>query len=262
MSCFLCAYGRNRKPKSPNRGRGVTPPPPPETLGTCWRCQVHACTAHGARAGQFVCAICEGADVVQNTIAPDPDALSITAGGTIPRAAVVGRAASRELLQTVEEALRMIEDTGGGPRPDVGKRLELALPREGEPDLVFNLSEAIRAVADRERARAEEAGEPAVAAEGLEALPEELVDSVGGTVRELFAGREIVLSAAAVQIVTGALVLAVDIADDSDDPYAAALLPPWRMSDPVLLDPVMWMVSTAVNAVTMGMSMGVPAGAR
>ena len=28
---------------------------------------------------------------------------------------------------------------------------------------------------------------------------------------------------------------------------------PWEMSDPLLLDPVMWMVSTAVRQVTMGL---------
>jgi hypothetical protein len=246
MSCFLCAYGRKRTPKTPDKIEGVTPPPPPETLGTCWRCSVHACSAHGSRPGQFVCAICEGADVVQATISPDADALSVTAAATIPKAAVRGQEAPARLVGTVEQALELLT-RAGRLRPSHEERLALAFPGEGVSDLVLNLSEAIREVAAVRRAAF------SAPVSGLDRLPEGLVDTVGGAVRERFAGREIVIPPAAALIVTGALVLAVEVADDSEDPFEAALRPPWELSDPLLLDPVMWMVSTAVLRASMGM---------
>jgi hypothetical protein len=53
--------------------------------------------------------------------------------------------------------------------------------------------------------------------------------------------------------VVGALLLAMTIADhpemhdhaDSVEPGEVAVLPPWEVSHPVLLDPIMWLVATA-----------------
>jgi hypothetical protein len=244
MSCFLCAYGRNRTPKTPDTPGSLTPPP--EALGSCWRCSVQACTKHGARVGQFTCAICEGADVVQSTIAPDSVPATAISGGPIPKARAAGEAAPAELRETVSQALGLIAEAGW-QSPSHADRLDLALPGAGPPNLVFNLSESIRELVAADRP------DPAAPGEGRENLEGVSVDAVGGVVRELFAEREIVVTDASAAIVSGALLIAVQVAHESDDPVGAALLPPWEMSDPVLLDPVMWMVSTAVRQVTMGM---------
>lgn len=242
MSCFLCAYGRKRVPKTPDKPASLTPPP--ETLGTCRRCSVHACSRHGARVGQFICAICEGADVTQSTIAPGSIPVTAMSGGPIPKAKAAGEAAPADLRETVRQALTLIEEAGS-QRPGRAERLDFALPGAGSPNLVFNLSESIR----------ELAGEPrdfAARGDGPDNLEDGFFDAVGGVVRELFADQDIVVTEASVPVVTGALLIAVQVAHESDDPVAAALIPPWEMSDPLLLDPVMWMVSTAVRQVTMG----------
>jgi hypothetical protein len=242
MSCFLCAYGRKRVPKDPDKPASLTPPP--ETLGTCRRCSVHACSRHGARVGQFLCAICEGADVTQSTLAPGSIPVTAMSGGPIPKAKAVGAAAPADLRETVRKALALI-DEAGSQRPDRAERLDFALPGAGPPNLVFNLSESIRELAGG-------GADFAIGGEGPENVEEEFFDAVGGVVRELFAEQEIVVTDESVPVVTGALLIAVQVAHDSDDALEAALLAPWQMSDPLLLDPVMWMVSTAVRQVTMG----------
>jgi hypothetical protein len=55
--------------------------------------------------------------------------------------------------------------------------------------------------------------------------------------------------------VTGALVMAVTVADDPDaaerggrdvvDPSTVEIRPPWEMSHPILLSPAAWLVATA-----------------
>lgn len=241
MSCFLCAYGRRRVPKTPDTPASTVPLP--FDLGTCRRCSVHACSRHGARVGQFICAICEGADVVEHVIAPDPAAATRTTSGAITRARLVGESAPEPVGALVGEALRRISEDGGA-RPGLTERLELSLPGAGSPNLVFNLSESIRELAGERFDVSTELSEP----------PERgmSVDAVGDVVRELFLGREIVVTEAAVPIVTGALVIAARVAHEPDESTEDTVrLAPWEMTDPLLLDPVMWMVSTAVRQATM-----------
>lgn len=245
MSCFLCAYGRKRKPKTPDAPASLTPPP--EALGTCWRCWVHACSQHGARVGQFTCAICEGADVVQSTIAPTSVPARAMPSPSIPEARERGQAAPAHLGRIVEQALRLISDASS-EQPSRDQRLDLALPRQGSPNLVFNLSESIRDLAGRR--------DFAAPSEGRENLEGVSFDAIGSVVRELFVDQEIIRPEASVPIVAGALLIAAELAHDAADPVEAALTPPWEMSDPLLLDPVMWMVCTAAQQARMGMVAG------
>jgi hypothetical protein len=249
MSCYLCAYRLAYEPTTPDAGTSHAPAPDP--LGTCWRCWVLACSEHGARVGQFTCAICDGAAVTQLVIAPDSLAATAPASGSVPAARARGERAPRELIELVAAALRRIADDGGA---HIGRdeRLELALPRRGEPNLVTNLSEAIRDLAGPD---VEHVADSRVGAESDGVS----IDAVGAVVRELLANREIVLSDGSVETVTGALLRSVEVADESRSPLDAAMLAPWEMTHPILLDPVMWMVSTAVRQVSMGMQ--TPAGA-
>src|SRR5580765_3287062 len=109
MNCLICAYARRRVPLTPDKPESSTRPP--VAVGTCSRCSVEACAIHGARVGTFLCAICEGADVVQTTLAPDSVPATVRGGG-LPKARVIGEAAPESLRRTVDVALRRINDDG------------------------------------------------------------------------------------------------------------------------------------------------------
>ncbi len=243
MACFLCAYGRNRVPKTPDTPASTIPPP--RDVGTCQRCSVHACSRHGARVGQFICAICEGADVVEHAIVSEAVTVGAGSGGGLSKARLIGAGAPDSVITLVGEALRRItQDSDVQPGPS--DRLELASPGAGSPNLVFNLSESIREVG----------GEQAGFRNDVAEAPERgvSIDAISDVVRERFVGRQIVFTDAAAPAVTGALVIAVRVAHEPDVSIEDAVrLAPWEMSDPLLLDPVMWMVSTAVRQVTMGL---------
>jgi hypothetical protein len=245
VSCYLCAYRFAHTPKTPDQGTSIAPPPDP--LGTCWRCYVLACSAHGARVGQFTCAICEGAEATQFAIAPTSVPQTALAGASVSHARSVGEEAPAELKETIDKALRtIVEDSGAGLSHD--DRMWLATPRAGQPNLVTNLAESIRDLAGAEMdavAETRDAPQPGVS-----------IDAIGAVVRELFADHQIVVTEGSVATVTGALLLAVDVAHDASSPVEAATTPPWDLAYPVLLDPVMWMVSTAVQQVSMGRAMG------
>jgi hypothetical protein len=144
----------------------------------------------------------------------------------------------------VAEALRRISQDGGA-QPTFVEHLEVSAPGAGPPNLVFNLSEAIRELSPERFGTHTEFVEP----------PElgVSVDAVSDIVRQQFLEREIVFTDAAVPIVTGALVIAARVAHEPDESVEEIVrLAPWEMTHPLLLDPVMWMISTAVRQVSMG----------
>lgn len=182
--------------------------------------------------------------MVEHTIDADAVSARTNPSGAITKAKVIGSRAPDQVLTLVGEALRRISQDAGA-QPGFSERLELALPGAGSPNLVFNLSESIR---ELDRGRFGISSELESPEGGIS------VDAIGDVVRERFLGREIVYTNEAVPIVTGAIVIAARIAHEPDESIEDAVhLAPWEMTDPLLLDPVMWMVSTAVRQVTMGM---------
>ena len=82
------------------------------------------------------------------------------------------------------------------------------------------------------------------------------LDAIGGAVREQFGTAEMAEpSQAEVRIVTGALLLGYALADDGTEAQRGddggwsqigSLPPPWQVSHPMLLDPALWMLGTAM----------------
>lgn len=84
------------------------------------------------------------------------------------------------------------------------------------------------------------------------------LDVIGASVAATFADGELRMDGASTTALTGALLAAMATADRQN--YALGPLshpeqvasievkPPWEVSHPVLLDPVMWMVATAYTS--------------
>jgi hypothetical protein len=264
MPCYLCAYQLSNTPESRKDLPDNAPAWSWYALGTCCICNVWACALHGTRYGQFECAICTPAVATQHALGiadPPPDGRSDAAASTA-LAYEAGVNVSDTVQATVKAAL---EDIAGQERRDVSRSedLSLARPRSGDPDLLLNYAEVIRA-------RTGEHGDflPGVQPEWRESRksmadgapqppgpPDSAVsiDAVGATVRHAFAGRSIEVTDDGVVIVTGALLLSMAVANRPRprpaDPELMDAVPevglPWEITHPVLLDPVMWVIATA-----------------
>jgi hypothetical protein len=174
----------------------------------------------------------------------------------------VGIRATDEVRERVRSAVDRIAQRSDA-KDRVTDALALARPRSGEPDLLVNFAEVIRS-------RIGESGDyiPGVRRGGSSDAfasgarqdpprPESSIsiDAVGAAVRDAFAGRVIEVTDDAVEIVTGALLLAMAVANRpgharSGGEMARAALDanvqlPWEITHPILLDPVMWVVATA-----------------
>jgi hypothetical protein len=193
-------------------------------------------------------------------------------GAAAARAYDIGSRGSRAFRRLVATGVRSVVDASRQPQ-DVDA-LALAAPGVGTPNLVTNLADAIR---QREPTLSEQVV-PAVRADrdgqtwGVMSL-----DVIGGAVRERFAGVPLAEpnipaeaydlagpddraepDDPAVRIVAGALLLGYALADErttarvrrDDGPPAweniTSLPPPWQVTHPILLDPVLWMLGTAL----------------
>jgi hypothetical protein len=207
-----------------------------------------ACSTHGTRYGKFECAICTPAVAATSALVVTP-----VTGSAAARAHGVGARGSSGLRTQVASAFRAVVRDSGRTH-DIDART-LAAPRTGAPNLVTNLADVIR----------EYDGElegglvPATQANGgRQGRGITSLDAIGGAVREQFAGVPLAgPNDAAVTIVTGALLLGYAMADDAteaqrtDDGQGGwsqieSLPPPWRVTHPILLDPALWMLGTAL----------------
>jgi hypothetical protein len=262
MPCYLCAYQLDEEPEALDGLPNGSPAWAGYALGTCYMCNVWACALHGTRYGQFECAMCTPAVATQHALSPAAPPADI--GARVAAAAVayeVGIQASDDVRSRVRMAL--IEIARHQRLVSPFEALSAAKPRSGEPDLLLNFAEVIRA-------RTGETGEflPGVQPEA----PRESVapgaprpargpqasisiDALGGAVRAAFTGKVLDVTADAIDIVAGALLLSMAVAnrprlrghgpDAVDAALEAKVAPPWRVTHPVLLDPVMWLIATA-----------------
>jgi hypothetical protein len=238
-----------------------------DDLGGCWKCSVWACSDHGTRYGKFECAICTPATAATNALVAVP-----SAGAAATRTYGIGSRGSRRLRRLVADAVRSVADDS---RQQQGvDALTLAAPERGTPNLVSNLADEIR----QREPTLSEGLVPAVQADGNGPTWGVMsLDVIGGAVREQFGGVPLaepnVPAEAydraerhdraepddpAVRIVTGALLLGYALADDDttarvrrdDGPPVwtniTSLPRPWQVSYPILLDPVLWMLGTAL----------------
>lgn len=242
MSCYLCAYGRTEVPQESH------PLPPGTDLGTCSKCSVWACAAHGTRYGMFECAICTSATAVD-------DALSASStGGPAPTIAyLTGQFASTDIRGRVSEALNMVLASSRDIQPTTERRSFIA-PGAGQINVVWNLADYVRQNhpgAERTLGSRLESDRPNIRGGSL--------DVIAGAVRSRFAGRELALSPDedANTVATGAMLLGYALADDEldqrrqDDPVGwparvTTLPAPWQVRYPILLDPTLWLVGAAL----------------
>lgn len=239
MACYLCAYLRTDRPRTRSPLPAASPVAPDEPLGSCHKCNVLACSRHATRYSWFECAMCTPATAVAGALT------GTGAGGpAAAQAHLVGSLGPGELVAAAGRAVDLLAEQGSRPGP-VDARL--AVRGAGAPNLVTNLAEAIRAAAPAARAeRAAVAAPPT--APGVD------YDAIGAAVRVQFAERH--LRAAdefSATVVAGAMIMAWDLADASFAEQRAAgqqlaVRPPWELTDPALLDPVLWMVGTAVES--------------
>jgi hypothetical protein len=251
VACYLCTYQQTHVPQTVRPLPAGTPVTTDE-LGTCNRCQVAACAAHGSRYGHFECAMCRSATATQQSVVASAGVSQ--AGGSGASAAIarsVGRHAESE-FDRVERALQRIAHDQERGATQLAT-LEFA-GRYGEPNLVTNLAEAIRVVRGEDvpfiPVRDLQTVSDLYEAENAGAIS---VEAIAGAVRDAFALEPIVITDDAVVVVTGALVLAMSVADNPGgnvvvEPDEVPIRAPWQVTHPVLLDPVMWMVATAYQS--------------
>jgi hypothetical protein len=252
MTCFLCAYGSAAVPDQPHPLPAASPAAPKDVLACCATCGVCACAAHGSRYSLFQCALCSCAAAVHDATTTAPVGVPATA-----QAHSVGRGADPALVRQVAAAMDRVFAASQAPAQTVGS-IALVAPRSGDPNLVTNLADAIRA---RQAVSARIAPAPAAEAEA-EAGGGEVdvdVDAVGAAVRAGFGGRELAGPTDDSAIaVTGALLLGYSLADadiagrraghPADWAGRIDRLPaPWQVTYPELLDPALWMVGTALQ---------------
>lgn len=240
MSCYLCAYGAQQTPQILMQLPPSSPNSANDDLGTCKKCSVWACSLHGTRYGGFECAKCTAGSATQQALV----------AGTVGNAAaaqahLIGRQASPAQRGTVRNALSLVLADYERASVTHEDTRSLVAQEVGEPNLITNLAEVMYQQADSRSVAA------------IRTLHSGTVsfDAVGGAVRAAFLGREFPEPTEdAETTVTGALLLAYHIADadadagrpdDSQYWKAVEFRPPWKVSRPILLDPVMWMMGTA-----------------
>jgi hypothetical protein len=246
VNCYLCAYKRPETPSAHHQLPAGSPAGANDELGGCWKCNVWACSTHGTRYGQFECAICTPASAATSVLVATP-----VAGAAATRAYNPGaRANSRLRTRVVSAVNAVLRDSR---RPQEIDARALAAPQTGNPNLVTNLADVIR-----EHDPGLELGLVPATQDDGQGRGITSVDVIGGAVREQFTGVSLVEpDEHAITIVTGALLLGYALADDptqaqrTEDGYGGwstieYLPPPWRVTHPVLLDPVLWMLGTAM----------------
>lgn len=257
MACYLCAYQSLDRPSTsdplPHRSKvGASEP-----LGTCWRCNVWACSVHGTRYSSFECAMCNWATATETALGLE----SRLDGGPAVLAAQLGEAASDEQLNRAGAALRRVvhDQRRLAEIPDAVDIFYESPHLEIEGNVVADLAGIIRGqTADGEGADLVMPkvrgllGEDARSSLDPTALS---IDAISASVRSRLRGKDLREVPGAERIVAGALLASAAIADDetpslnrvAEDPAGARLPPPWEVSHPVLQDPMIWLLSTAYN---------------
>lgn len=246
MTCYLCAYASTAAPKQFHPLPAGTPAGPDDVLACCATCGVCACAAHGSRYSQFECALCSWAAVVHGATAAAPIGVPATA-----QAHSVGRGAAPAVVRRVTAAMSRVA-AASRARPQTVDSIALVAPLQGDPNLVTNLADAIRALQAMSVRIAPEPDAVGARYGGVN------LDAVGAAVRARFGGRELAgpTNDSAIAV-TGALLLGYSLSDadiarrqaDSPDDWAGGItnLPaPWQVTYPALLDPALWMVGTAL----------------
>jgi hypothetical protein len=257
MTCFLCAYGSAAVPNQPHPLPAASPAAPKDVLACCATCGVCACAAHGSRYSLFQCALCSCAAAVHDATTTAPVGVPATA-----QAHSVGRGADPALVRQVAAAMDRVF-AASQARPQTVGSIALVAPRSGDPNLVTNLADAIRARqavsariapdAETDEAETDEAQASQAGYGGVN------VDAIGAAVRAGFGGRELAGPTDDSAIaVTGALLIGYSLADAdiagrrAGNPAGWAggiinLPAPWQVTYPALLDPALWMVGTALQ---------------
>jgi hypothetical protein len=246
MSCYLCAYMRAESPEDHQALPSGSPVGAHEDLGTCYQCSVWACSSHGTRYGKFECAICTPA-----TAAEDAMTAAAVSGQAAVLAHLVGMNADGRLRSQVDTAFQNVLIASREPAQAVDAR-SLVAPGQGTPNLITNLAEVIRQQRSQDQRfiRAVQVDD-----EGFGFIS---VDAIGGAVRARFAGRRFVdPSDDAVTTAAGALLLGYSLAEPEIAARRRAnptgwtegvynLPRPWQAGRPIFLDPLLWMLGTAL----------------
>lgn len=245
MTCFLCAYTSTKVPNQLHPLPAGTPAGPNDVLACCDTCGVCACAAHGSRYIEFQCALCNSAAVVHGATAAAPVGVPATA-----QAHSVGRGAAPALVRRVTRAMSRVA-AASRARPQTVDSIALVAPLRGDPNLVTNLADTIRAM--RGVSALSEVDTDIAGYGGVD------LDAIGAAVRARFGDRELAGPTDDSAIaVTGAMLLGYSLADagiagrqaDSPADWAGGItnLPaPWQVTYPGVLDPALWMVGTALQ---------------
>lgn len=253
MACYLCAYRSQSLPQQIQPLPSGSPAQPHDDLGTCWKCAVWACSGHGTLYSYFECARCTPSIATQQVLITGPTNPGQPAAAAL--AYSIGKEARPEQLMRMEAAVgRVLHDARSA---DIGSpHVQFFASALVEGNLVADLSGFIaartdlgpRAVVPLARAAQRPTGELSI-------------EAVAASVRATFAGVELTAEPTdeIVTTVMGALLMAEAVAHDPvarsksvGGPFwpsaVEAFPPPWNVSHPGLLDPVMWLIGTAFEA--------------
>lgn len=270
MACYLCAYQRVQTPSTAQPLPAGSPALASSELATCWRCSVWACSTHGTRYGQFECAMCTPAVATVHAVtgnagpAGSPTTGTGAAGAAVTRARAAGNATSPQLRDGMRAALNQVahdHHTARAQAPAASDRLMSRFaPYVAEPNVVSNLADVVRRydvgpiVPSVRELRLADVPSGQTSPDSLS------LDAISAAVWDLFAdATNVRTDDDAVLTATGAYLLAVAVADTETadrllEPTAlretSALPAPWDVSHPVLLDPALWMLGTALVMVS------------
>lgn len=249
MACYLCAYLCKDVPNQAQPLPPKSPAQPNDPLASCWKCWVWACSTHGTLYSLFECARCTPSVAVTQVLITGPTNPNRPAAAALAYRA--GLDATPGQINQMRAALgQVIHDANGA---DIGAPHMQYLAPTAQPDnLVADLAGVISK-------RTDLGSRPSflTAQDTQEPAPDVSVEAIGASVRSTFKGVELAEPSDEVVVtVMGALLMADAVAHD---PIAIArsaprptwpndnqpLPPPWAVSHPGLLDPVMWLIGTA-----------------
>jgi hypothetical protein len=242
MACYLCMSLLSGSPTSAQPSPGTSPTVAQDPVGTCNKCNVWACSRHGTRYSWFECAMCTPAIAAKS-------AITGTGGGqpALARAQWVGSRAHPAIRQAAGVALeRLVADHRQQADQRQQARLATFTAPGGSPNLITDLSQAIRGAIAQQAERTLTELPP-------RADPSASYEAIGAAVREQLAGQPVLPATDfSATVLAGALVMAYRLADDTTRQPARSdgtrgLPPPWQVSHPALLDPILWMVGTAYH---------------
>jgi hypothetical protein len=238
-NCYICQFHGSLVPKTHNPVRlgSVN-----ATVGTCHLCSVWACAWHGHLYGVFECAKCTPGAAIAD---------AMTDVSVVGAEAVVASTYFRDGLngyasEVVGEALRRI--LTAHPEP-VDRRLPID-PGNDEPNLITNLAGVIYRHLSR-------TARPELPAN----VTETEIAAVGAAVRSTFVNRMFRAEhdEDSRRVLAAALQMAYELAgehfperSDSSRELFMRWKPPWRVAQPLLLHPTVWLLATACELVLNG----------